>query len=211
MNQPFDQLLDEVVERVKKNLEQTFEIEASGRHVHLSQEDIDKLFGKNYNLTPAKYLSQPGQYAAKERVTLVGPKGTFHQVVVLGPVRKSSQVEISYTDATKIGIKAPLRISGNTEGSPGIMIMAGSNHVQLTEGLIVAKRHIHVKSSDSKRLQVKDGEMVKVQVNSKRPLIFDDVAVRVSPKFETFMHIDYDEANACGFVPGTTGRIIKKE
>ncbi|MDE1548751.1 ethanolamine utilization phosphate acetyltransferase EutD [Jeotgalibaca caeni] len=207
----FDQLIEEVAVRVKANMEQTFEIEASGRHVHLSQEHIDILFGKNHKLLPTKYLSQPGQFAGKERVTLVGPKGVLHQVVVLGPARDKSQVEISFTDAQKLGVRAPLRLSGDTKGTPGIMIMVGNKHVILDEGLIVAKRHIHVKEQEAARLNVKDKEVVKVQVMSERPLIFDDVVVRVSPKFETFMHIDYDEANACGFKSGTKGRIIKKD
>lgn len=211
MSISFDQLVEEVAEKIKNNLQETFEIEASGRHVHLSREDIDVLFGKGYELNPAKFLSQPGQFASRERVTLVGPKGALHRVVVLGPARNHSQAEISYTDSNVLGVKAPLRISGDIDGTPGIMIMNGSRHVVIDKGLIVAKRHIHVNEKDADRLGVENKEVVQVQVMSERPLIFDDVAIRVSPQFETFMHIDYDEANACGLKKGTRGRIIKKE
>ncbi len=211
MNISFDQLVEEVAEKIKSSMQQTFEIEASGRHVHLSREDIDVLFGKGYELTPAKFLSQPGQFVSRNRVTLVGSKGTLHNVIVLGPARSHTQAEISYTDANILGVNAPLRISGDIEGTPGIMIMNDSKHVLINKGLIVAKRHVHVNDKDADKLGVKDKEIVKVEVMSERPLIFDDVAIRVSPQFETFMHIDYDEANACGLKKGTKGRIIKKE
>lgn len=207
----FDDLVTEVARKVKENMQQTFEIEASGRHVHLSQEHIDALFGEGYKLSAEKYLSQPGQFAARERVAIVGPKGVLHNAVILGPARKDSQVEVSFTDALTLGAKIPLRLSGNIAGTPGIMLMNGSKSVQLDKGLIVAQRHIHVNSRDAEKLNVTDQEVVKVKVMSERPLIFDDVVVRISPKFETFMHIDYDEANACGFKKGTRGRIIKEE
>lgn len=210
MNISFDQLVEEVAEKIKSSMQQTFEIEASGRHVHLSREDIDVLFGKGHELNPAKFLSQPGQFASRERVTLVGSKGALHNVIVLGPARSHTQAEISYTDSNILGVKAPLRISGDIEGTPGIMIMNGSKHVLTDKGLIVAKRHVHVNDKDADKLGVKDKEIVQVEVMSERPLIFDDVAIRVSPQFETFMHIDYDEANACGLKKGTKGRIIKK-
>lgn len=211
MNISFDQLVEEVAEKIKSSMQQTFEIEASGRHVHLSREDIDTLFGKGYELNPAKFLSQPGQFASRERVTLVGSKGVLHNVIVLGPARGHSQVEISYTDLNVLGVKAPLRNSGDIDGTPGIMIMNGTKQVILDKGLIVAKRHVHVQDKDASILGVKDKEIVQVEVMSERPLIFDDVTIRVSPHFETFMHIDFDEANACGFKKGTKGRIIKKD
>ena len=188
----FDDLVTEVARKVKENMQQTFEIEASGRHVHLSQEHIDALFGEGYKLSAEKYLSQPGQFAARERVAIVGPKGVLHNAVILGPARKDSQVEVSFTDALTLGAKIPLRLSGNIAGTPGIMLMNGSKSVQLDKGLIVAQRHIHVNSRDAEKLNVTDQEVVKVKVMSERPLIFDDVVVRISPKFETFMHIDYD-------------------
>lgn len=205
-----DELVSEVAKRVQASLAPSFEIEASGRHVHLSQEHIDCLFGEGYQLNPTKYLSQPGQFAARERVTLVGKNGTLHNVIILGPARSQSQVEISLTDARSIGEKVPLRLSGDIAGTPGIMIMNGSKSVVLSEGLIIAKRHIHVNDKDAERLNVSDREVVKVRTCSERPLIFDDVVVRISPKFETFMHIDYDEANACGFTKGTQGIIVKE-
>lgn len=206
----FDELVNEVARKVSESINQTFEIEASGRHVHLSQEHIDALFGEGYQLNPAKYLSQPGQFAARERVTVIGPKGVLHNCVILGPARGDSQVEVSYTDALTLGVKVPLRLSGQIEGTPGVMIMNGAKSVQLKKGLIVAKRHIHVNTRDAERFNVTDKEIVKVKVMSDRPLIFDDVVIRISPDFETYMHIDYDEANACGFVKGTRGRIIKE-
>lgn len=204
-----NELIDKVAERVNSELSNTFEIEASGRHIHLSQEAVDVLFGEGYKLTPMKYLSQPGQFASQERVTIVGPKGVLHNVSILGPVRKETQVEISFTDARPLGVRASLKLSGDIDGSPGIVLMNGSRTFSINEGVIVAKRHIHVNDKDAEQLGVVDQEVVKVKVLSGRPLIFDDVVVRISPKFRTFMHIDYDEANACGFTKGTRGKIIR--
>lgn len=184
-------------------------MEASGRHVHLSRKELDALFGTGYELTKAKDLSQPGQYASKERLTVVGPKGAFHNVVILGPVRKESQVEVSLTDCLQLGVKAPIRESGDIEGTPGIVLVNGDKSVSLDKGLIVAKRHVHMTPEDAEKLGVKNHDIVKVKVEGARPLVFDDVVIRVSPKFATYMHIDYDEANACGFSKGIRGRIIK--
>lgn len=187
-----------------------FQVEASGRHVHLSQEHLEKLFGKGYQLTIAKELSQPGQYAAKERVRVIGPKGEFSNVVILGPCRDFSQVELSLTDCRDIGIKGVIRESGKIEGTPGILIGVGDKYLNLDEGAIVAKRHIHMTSKDARDLGVKDNEIVKVRVNGSRPVIFDDVLIRVKDSFSLSMHIDYDEANACGHTNGVTGSIIKE-
>lgn len=206
-NQLVESIIHEVVKRVQE--ETCIEIETSGKHVHLCREDIDALFGKGYQLTKAKDLSQPGQYACKERVTLIGPKGSLHNVVVLGPERKASQVEVSLTDSVVLGISAPVRESGKLEGTPGVIIASGSNMIRLEQGLIAAQRHIHVKAEDAEKYNVKNGEIVQVKVYGKRPLIFDDVLIRVSPNYETYMHIDYDEANACGFTKGTKGKILK--
>ena len=206
-----EELVNEVAKRVQANMTPSFEIEASGRHVHLSQEHIAILFGEGYQLKPEKFLSQPGQFAARERVTVVGKKGTLHNVVILGPARKASQVEVSLTDALTLGERVPVRLSGDTKGTPGVMIMNGSKTVVLSEGLIAAQRHIHVNTKDAQRLNVRDQEIVKVRANGQRPLIFDDVIVRIHPNFETFMHIDYDEANACGFSKGLNGTILKEE
>ena len=205
----FENLIDKVIDRIQNELDGSFEVEASGRHVHLSRKELDALFGTGYELTKAKDLSQPGQYASKERLTVVGPKGAFHNVVILGPVRKESQVEVSLTDCLQLGVKAPIRESGDIEGTPGIVLVNGDKSVSLDKGLIVAKRHVHMTPEDAEKLGVKNHDIVKVKVEGARPLVFDDVVLRVSPKFATYMHIDYDEANACGFSKGIRGRIIK--
>ena len=205
----FENLIDKVIDRIQNELDSSFEVEASGRHVHLSRKELDALFGTGYELTKAKDLSQPGQYASKERLTVVGPKGAFHNVVILGPVRKESQVEVSLTDCLQLGVKAPIRESGDIEGTPGIVLVNGDKSVSLDKGLIVAKRHVHMTPEDAEKIGVKNHDIVKVKVEGARPLIFDDVVIRVSPKFATYMHIDYDEANACGFSKGILGRIIK--
>ena len=205
----FENLIDKVIDRIQNELDGSFEVEARGRHVHLSRKELDALFGTGYELTKAKDLSQPGQYASKERLTVVGPKGAFHNVVILGPVRKESQVEVSLTDCLQLGVKAPIRESGDIEGTPGIVLVNGDKSVSLDKGLIVAKRHVHMTPEDAEKLGVKNHDIVKVKVEGARPLIFDDVVIRVSPKFATYMHIDYDEANACGFSKGIRGRIIK--
>lgn len=205
----FENLIDKVIDRIQNELDSSFEVEASGRHVHLSRKELDALFGTGYELTKVKDLSQPGQYASKERLTVVGPKGAFHNVVILGPVRKESQVEVSLTDCLQLGVKAPIRESGDIEGTPGIVLVNGDKSVSLDKGLIVAKRHVHMTPEDAEKMGVKNHDIVKVKVEGARPLIFDDVVIRVSPKFATYMHIDYDEANACGFSKGIRGRIIK--
>lgn len=207
-NQLVEDIVKEVIKRVQ---EQTFiEIEASGKHVHLNREAIDELFGKGYQLTKARDLSQPGQYACKERVTLIGTRGALYNVVVLGPERKESQVEVSHTDAVVLGLSVPVRESGKLEDTPGIIIASGSKMIRLHQGLIAAQRHIHVKAEEAEKYNVKNGEIVQVKVYGKRPLIFDDVLIRVSSNYETYMHIDYDEANACGFTKGMKGQILKK-
>lgn len=185
------------------------EVEASGRHVHLSRESIDLLFGKGYELTKVRELSQPGQYVCKERVTLIGPKSILRNVVILGPERKKTQVELSLTDAVALGLKVPIRESGDLAGSASIVLATENKILQMEEGVIVAKRHIHMTPEDAEKFQVKDKQLVKVQVLGTRPLIFDEVLVRVHQNYQTRMHIDYDEANACGFQKGTLGRLIK--
>ena len=210
MNQEvLTRLVNEVVKRVEAE-QSSFEVEASGRHIHLDRPTIDALFGPGYQLKIAKYLSQPGEYASKERVTLVGTKGVLHNVVVLGPERSQTQVEISATDALALGMKVPLRQSGDIEGTPGILVGNGETFIQLEKGLIVAQRHLHMSVEDAAKAEVQQGETVQVKIESKRPLIFDDVVIRISPKYRTKMHIDYDEANACGWSRGTKGKIIKQ-
>lgn len=182
------------------------ELEASGRHVHVTREQALELFG--HPLTPQRPLSQPGQYLANERVTVVGPKGEFRNVAVLGPERKEGQVEISLTDARTLGIDAPIRLSGDVKDSPGAMLVGERGRVTLRQGVIAAKRHIHLTPEDAARFGVRDKQNVKLQTYTSRPVIFEDVAVRVSPEFASYVHLDYDEANACGFRKGDLGRIL---
>lgn len=186
------------------------EVEASGRHVHLCRKDVEALFGRGYGLTYVRELSQPGQYVCKERVSLTGPKGTIHNVVILGPERPETQAEISMTDALALGVKPPVRLSGDIKGSPGIQISVGDRTIEKTEGVIIAKRHLHITPEDAQRLHVKDREVLSIKVYGSRPLVFDDTVARVSKDFETYVHIDYDEANACGFKPGTLCRIVSR-
>ena len=195
---------------VSEKKDNSFMVEPSGRHVHLSKKHLEFLFGKGYELTKVKDLSQPNQYAAKERVRVIGPRGEFSNVVILGPCRDFTQVELSLTDCRDIGVKGVIRESGDIKGTPGILIGVGDKYLQLDEGVIVAKRHIHMTPEDARRLNVKDKEIVKVKINSERPVIFDDVLVRVKDSFRLAMHIDYDEANAAGYVSGVTGTIIKE-
>ena len=182
------------------------EMEASGRHVHLTRQQIQTLFG--HDLTPVKPLSQPGQFAAKERLDLIGPKGQLKNVAVLGPARKEAQVEISLTDARGLGLTVPVRQSGHVSGSPGITLVGPAGTVAISQGVIAAQRHIHLTPADAYRFGVTDQQNVKLQTFTSRPLVFEDVVVRVSPEFASRVHLDYDEANACGFVPGDYGRIL---
>ena len=183
-------------------------VETSARHVHLSQEAIDTLFGKGYTLTNKKDLSQPGQFACEEKVEVIGPKGSL-KMSILGPARPASQVEISLSDARTLGVKAPVRESGDIAGPPGCTIKVGDNVVEISEGVIVAKRHIHMTPADAAEIGVADKEIVKVKLDTARPLIFDDVVVRVSEKFALAMHIDTDECNAAGAAGEVYGEIVK--
>lgn len=193
-----------LVEAVLKNI--FIEIEASGRHVHVTGEQAEALFG--HALTPKRPLSQPGQWVANERVTVIGPKGQFREVAVLGPERKEGQVEISLTDSRVLGIHPPIRPSGSVEGSPGVLLKGPCGEVTLPQGVIAALRHIHITPEDAVRFGVTDKQIVKLQTYTSRPLVFDDVLVRVSKDFATRVHLDYDEANACGFENGDLGRIL---
>ena len=184
-------------------------VETSARHIHVSREALDILFGEGYELTPKKDLYQPGQFACEERVTVVGPKKELAGVSILGPVRPETQVELSLTDARSIGISAPVRESGDVKGSAGCKLVGPKGEVELTEGVIAAKRHIHMTPEDAEAFGVKDTQVVKVEVESNgRSLIFGDVIVRVSPKYALAMHIDTDESNAAGMAPGTMGEVI---
>ena len=196
--------VEEIVQSVMRRL--FVELEASGRHVHVTREQAVTLFG--HDLTEKRPLSQPGQYLANERVTVMGPKGRFENVAVLGPARKEAQVEVSLTDGRQLGVQPPVRPSGKVEGSPGVLLVGPRGEVKLHQGVIAAQRHVHMTPEDAQRMGVKDKQVVKLQVFTDRPLIFEDVLVRVSKDFATFAHLDFDEANACGFQTGDLGRIL---
>ena len=183
-------------------------IGVSARHVHLTQDDVEALFGAGYQLTKKKEL-MGGQFASNEQVTIVGLKlRAIENVRILGPVRKGSQVEISATDAVKLGIKAPIRESGNTKGSAPIAIVGPKGAIYLKEGCIVAKRHIHMSPKDAECAGVKDGQIVSVRVDNERGTIFNNVQIRVDPSFTLEMHIDTDEANAAKIACGQPAFII---
>lgn len=192
--------------------DKTFLVESSARHVHLSKEDVEALYGAGAKLTFVRDLSQPGQFVCEERLELVGPKRTISNVVVLGPERNASQVEIALTDCFNLGVIAPVRESGDIEGTPGIVLRAANgNEITLDKGVIVAKRHIHMTTADASEMQVSDKQIVKVEIDAGagRKLIFDDVVVRVSDKFALAMHIDTDEANAASVGrKGAQGKIV---
>lgn len=187
-----------------------FIVETSARHVHLTQEHLEALFGKGATLTHKKDLSQPGQFACEERVTIVGPKRELAGVSILGPVRPATQVELSATDARSIGVDAPIRESGDIAGSGACKIIGPKGEIEISEGVIVAKRHIHLMPADAEELGVKDKEIVWVKLDTDgRKAIFGDVVVRVSEKFARAMHIDTDESNAVSAPRSLEGEIVK--
>ena len=187
-----------------------FIVETSARHIHLTESDFKVLFGDDASLTIKKYLSQPGQFASEQRVTVVGPKKELAGVSILGPFRNASQVELSATDARSIGLPIAIRESGMIEGTPGCKVIGPKGEIELPCGVIVAKRHIHATPEDAKELGVQDKEIVSVKVNTpERSLIFGDVVVRVGPKYALAMHIDTDESSAAFATPGMMGEIIK--
>ena len=200
MEKQWQELAEAVVSRL------FVELEASGRHVHVTAQQAQTLFG--HPLTPERPLSQPGQYLAKERVRIIGPKGEFRNVAVLGPERKEGQVEISLTDGRILGIDPPIRLSGDVAGSPGITLEGERGSVTLPQGVIAAQRHVHLTPEDAVKFGVKNGQTVRLQTYTVRPTVFGDVAVRVSPDFASYVHLDYDEANACGFRKGDLGRLL---
>jgi len=211
-------ILEDIIGRVLKELDGqdtgaaggcgSMPVELSARHVHLSEKDALALFGGP--LTPARELSQPGQFLCKERVRLIGPKAVMDNVAVLGPARGRSQVEISRTDARLLGTETPVRQSGDTKGTPGIILASQTGIVGLEEGLIVASRHIHMPPQDAKRLGLADGDLVSVRLDGERPVILENVLVRVSDAFSLAMHIDLDEGNSSGWNASVTGTIIGK-
>jgi len=198
-------LLKAVQEASKENAASTaagVPVGISNRHIHLSQADLDQLFGAGYQLTPMKELSQPGQFACKETVTICGPKGAIEKVRVLGPVRKETQIEIVAGDCFKLGVKAPAKLSGDLAGTPGITVVGPRGSVQTAQGLIVAQRHIHMAPADAQAYGVQDGQIVKIRVSGLRGGIYDNVAIRVTTSSKLECHLDTEEANAMG-VAGT--------
>lgn len=184
-------------------------VEISARHVHVSEEHLEILFGKGYKLTPKKDLSQPGQYACEERVTVVGPKKELAGVSILGPCRKATQVELSLTDARSIGVKAPIRESGDVAGSGACKLVGPAGEVELTEGVIAAKRHIHMTTADAEKYGITDSQIVSVKIPTEgRALVFGDVVARVSDSYALAMHLDTDEANAAAIPGSCIGEIL---
>ena len=187
-------------------------VETSARHVHLCAKDLAILFGEGYKLTNKKELSQPGQFACEERVNIVGPKNTIKNVIILGPERPATQVEVSLTDTRTLGIAPPIRESGDLAGSAGCKLVGPAGEVEISEGVIVAKRHIHMRPEDAEKFGLADKQIVQVKVNSDgRTLIFGDVVARVNNAFMPYMHIDTDEANACGAAGNVEGEIINNK
>jgi len=184
-------------------------IGVSGRHIHLTQQNIEQLFGEGYQLTPFKPLSQPDQFAAHETVAVIGPKGSFSKVRILGPDRPISQLEISRTDCIVLGIQAPVRESGNIQNTPGILVKGPMGEIELQLGVIVAARHVHFHTSDAKKWGIEDKQKLHVRVEGERGVIFEQVIARVSDQFALDMHIDTDEANASGVKNGDVAEIIE--
>ena len=185
-------------------------IETSARHIHVSEKDFKKLFGEDASLHYVHELSQPGQYLCQERITVVGPRGRFENVAILGPYRKETQIELSMTDTRKIGLPGIIRQSGHTDGTPGCKLVGPKGTIELEKGVIVAKRHIHMTPLEASRAHVKDNDEVFVITQSyERGLIFADVVVRVSPTFKLSMHVDTDEANAFAGDADPYGVIVK--
>lgn len=200
--------MEQTIEKLTQELQRRLfvELEASGRHVHVTREQAMILFG--HDLTEVRPLSQPGQYLAQERVELQTPKGRMKNVAVLGPCRKEAQVELSATDAVALGIQPPVRLSGDVAGSAPITLVGEKGTVTLQQGAVIAQRHIHMSPEDAALQGVKNGDTVRLRTLTGRPVVLEQVAVRVSPNFRTYAHLDYDEANACGFRKGDLGMIL---
>ena len=193
-----------------ESLEQSIPVAISARHVHLSQATLERLFGPGYVLQPRSPLSQPGQFAAIETVTLIGPRGRLEHVRVLGPPREADQVEIALTDERKLGIDAPLRLSGDLGSTPGVTLEGPNGRVTLGAGVVCALRHIHMSSSDAEQFGVTDRQVVQVAVESAgRSVVFGNVVIRVSPNYRLELHLDTDEGNAAGIEAGTRARLVR--
>ncbi|MFC7392697.1 phosphate propanoyltransferase [Scopulibacillus cellulosilyticus] len=182
----------------------------SNRHVHLSLEDLEKLFGADYRMMPLRQLSQPGQYAAKEQVTLLGPKGLIKNVRILGPSRGATQVEISKTDGFQLGIHPPVKLSGSIENTPGLTLIGPKGCIVLEKGVIIAKCHVHMSPNEAKKFDVNDGDSLMLQTLGERSIIFSEVIVRISQDYRLDFHIDLDEANASSLKTGDNVTMIGK-
>ena len=192
-------------------MQKTFIVETSARHAHLSEKDLATLFGEGYKLTNKKDLSQPGQFACEERITAIGTKGEIKNISILGPTRPDTQLEVSLTDARTLGVAAPIVESGNIKGSAGCKLIGPKGEVEIAEGVIAAKRHIHMTTADAAEIGVKDKDIVCVKVDAEqcgRPIIYCDTVVRVNDNFALAMHVDIDEANAAALRPNSMGYII---
>lgn len=204
-----EEMVREIVQRVLDGMPSVsadaVPVEISGRHVHLAQAHVDELFGKGHQLTKKRDISQPGQFLCEERVRLIGPQGVLENVAVLGPVRGSTQVELSATDARQLGLRVPLRMSGDLSGAADLIITSGDKCIAAEGSAIVAKNHIHMTPGDARRFRVADQELVDVRVDGDRPVTFENVTVRVDEKCKLAMHIDIDEANACLCRTGAMG------
>ncbi len=183
-------------------------IEGSARHVHLKREDVEALFGNGYTLRKKRDLLQPGEFLTEEKVAVTGPRGTVERVSVLGPERKASQAEVSMTDARALGLAAPVRLSGDVAGSAPVRLTGPAGSVELAEGCIVAKRHLHITPADAEAFGIDGRETVRIKVGGERGLVFEEVAVRVSENFFTEVHLDYDEMNAAGLSGEVYGEIL---
>jgi putative phosphotransacetylase len=183
-------------------------IEGSARHVHVTREDLEALFGAGYRLHSKRELSQPGEFLSEEKVRVEGPRGAIDRISILGPERRATQVELSLTDARVLGLTPPIRESGQLAGSAGCRVVGPAGAVELTEGAIIAKRHIHVTPEDAEAHGLKNQDIVSVRVEGARALTFGEVVVRVSPKFRTRMHLDFDEMNAAGLFGETLGTVV---
>lgn len=205
-----ESLINEIVKKVMETIrnKRSIPVEASARHVHLSKEHMEKLFGKDYKMSKKKDLSQPRQFQYQERVTLIGPKGVLKGVAILGPARNKTQVEVSKTDAKALGVNPPVRESGKLDGSGSIYIATKKSVVHAEEAVIVARRHIHMTTEDSKGFEVSDKQLVSVRISGERPVVLEDVVVRVNDNYKLSMHIDFDEANAAGHKDGVIGEIM---
>ncbi|MCM3089879.1 MULTISPECIES: phosphate propanoyltransferase [unclassified Cytobacillus] len=211
--QALQSIVEEIVSKLKDSSIQDHSIPmaVSARHCHVSQKDLEILFGTGYQLTKKADLSQPGQFAANETITIAGPRGSLEKVRILGPARNMTQVEVSRTDSFKLGLKPPLRESGNIEGSSPVTLIGPKGSLYKKEGLIIAQAHIHMNPEDAEAFGVKNGEYVKVEIEGERPISFEKVLIRISPRYRLEMHIDTDEANA-GLIAGkTAGRLVRQE